>query len=71
MPLNDPPLASPVRGTPGGWRDPWEIDDAAEMRAELEEAERRLLARVARTRRRLIAERKAEERRRMRRRLPP
>ncbi|MFN8676116.1 MAG: hypothetical protein U0Z70_07030 [Thermomicrobiales bacterium] len=31
----------PVRGTPGGWRDPWDDpDDAASMRARAIEAER-------------------------------
>jgi hypothetical protein len=28
----------PVRGVPGGWRDPWDDDDAAELRAASEGA---------------------------------
>jgi hypothetical protein len=33
----------PIRGIPGGWRDPWdEPDDHAELRAQAERAERRL-----------------------------
>jgi hypothetical protein len=38
----------PVRGVPGGWRDVWdEPDDSAELRACAEEAECRLMTRVA------------------------
>jgi hypothetical protein len=37
----------PIRGVPGGWRDPWDIDDSAELRAMGEAAERDLEARVA------------------------
>lgn len=37
----------PVRGTPGGWRDPWDDpDDAAEVRARAIEAERLMAERV-------------------------
>ncbi len=31
----------PVRGVPGGWRDPWDDDDTAMVRARAEDAERR------------------------------
>jgi hypothetical protein len=71
MPLNDPPLAFPSGDVPGGRRDVWDDGDAAgEVRAALEEAERRLLACAERTRRRMMAERKAEEQRRAQARMP-
>ena len=53
----------PVRGS--RCFDLWDDeDDAAQVRAELEERERQLEASVARTRRRLPAERRKQERRR-------
>ena len=42
MPAHDPPLAFPVRGVPGGWRDVWDdLDDSAALRARAEDAEQR------------------------------
>ncbi len=47
MPANTPPgdTAFPVRGTPGGYRDPWdEPDEATIERGRIEEEQRRLIA---------------------------
>ncbi len=46
----------PVRGTPGGWLDPWEEDEAAVVRDHLAERGRLLRERVAATRAALAAE---------------
>ena len=41
MPAHDPPPDFPVRGTPGGYRDIWDDpDDAAQVRDQLDAAER-------------------------------
>ena len=49
MPANVKPQAPfPVRGTPGGWRDPWDgPDDHERLRAEAEAAELRIEQRAA------------------------
>ena len=37
----------PVRGVPGGWRDPWDVpDDHAELRTQAETDKCRLTARI-------------------------
>ena len=49
MPANVRPsdIAFPTRGTPGGYHDAWdEPDEAAETRAQLDEAERTALLRA-------------------------
>ncbi len=64
MPANAKPKTPfPVRGTPGGWRDPWDepIDHAA-LRAEAEAAERELKRRAEATRLQLLSEQEAERR---------
>lgn len=48
MRREEPPDESfPERGVPGGWRDPWDADE----HAEIEERRRRIQAAVARERR--------------------
>jgi hypothetical protein len=65
MPTHDPPLRLPVRGTPGGWRDPWDgPDDHAALRAEGEALERRQDAFAAREGPRWQEEIRAEKRER-------
>ena len=45
--MRNPPLELPVRAVPGGWRDVWDDpDDHAELRAQAEAAERRLMSRA-------------------------
>jgi hypothetical protein len=34
----------PVRGVPGGWRDPWEDDDTPDLLAQLRRSDRRIEA---------------------------
>jgi len=46
----------PVRGTPGGWLDPWEEDEAAAVRDQIAVRGRLLIERVAATRAAMAAE---------------
>ena len=70
MPKNDPAPSVPVRGTPGGWRDCWNDDDVAEIRAHMAAADRRLALRAQELgwlwQREILAERRRGERERSR-----
>ena len=70
MPTNDPPRTFPPRGIASGWRDWWDDDDVAEIRAHMAAADRRLALRAQELgwlwQREILAERRRGERERSR-----